>query len=116
MGLLPEYFPDLTGFQWDSGNSAKNWRRHEVTQAECEQVLFLRPIVVASDPGHSDREARYFLLGRTASGRELTIVFTVRGSLVRVISAGPMSRRERSVYGNLEASEEAPEGDPELPD
>ncbi|MBI2155404.1 MAG: BrnT family toxin [Candidatus Rokubacteria bacterium] len=36
--------------------------------------------------------------GRTSDDRFLTVVFTVRGALVRVISARDMSRRERRVY------------------
>ena len=47
---------------------------------------------------HSSREARYFAFGRTDGGRLLTVVFTVRGQLLRVISARPMSRRERRGY------------------
>ena len=28
MPLLPEFFPGVTGFQWDAGNSEKNWLQH----------------------------------------------------------------------------------------
>jgi uncharacterized protein len=98
MPLLPEFFPDLSGFHWDAGNSEKSWRRHGVSQIEAEQIFFNRPIVVAEDPKHSLEEARYFLLGRTDAGRRLMAVFTRRGSLPRVISARPMNRRERRLY------------------
>jgi uncharacterized DUF497 family protein len=37
----------------------------------------------------------YFAFGRTDAGRRLTVVFTLGGLLLRVISARPMSRRER---------------------
>ena len=102
MRLLPEFFLEVTGFQWDEGNSAKNWRRHQVTQAEAEQILLNRPILVTPDPRHSTREARYFAFGRTDGGRELTVVFRLRRSLLRVISARPMSRRERRLYGQAQ--------------
>lgn len=104
MALLPEFFPDITGFQWDEGNSEKNWRRHQVTQVEAEQVFFNRPVLVSRAPKHSEAEARYFALGRTDAERELAIVFTLRGSSLRVISARPMSRRERRVYGQTQGS------------
>jgi len=42
-------------------------------------------------------------LGTTYLGGLLTIVFTVRGSNIRVISAKPMSRREREVFENAES-------------
>lgn len=104
MPRIPEFFPDIVGFQWDEGNAAKNWRRHEVTQAEAEQVFFNRPLLIADDPEHSDRERRHFALGRTDAGRQLMVVFTPRGSLLRVISARSMSRRERNIYAKAETS------------
>jgi len=97
VALIPQFFPDIEGFEWDEGNSAKNWSRHQVTQAEAEQVFRGRPIAV--EGAHSGAEVRYFALGRTDTGRLLTVVFTLRGSFLRVISARPMSRRERTGYG-----------------
>jgi hypothetical protein len=61
-------------------------------------------LVFAADVGHSRTEPRFFTLGRTDSGRHLAIVFTTRGPRVRVISARPMSRAERRVYGHIEAT------------
>jgi len=103
MALLPEFFPSVTGFQWDEGNSEKNWRRHRVTQVEAEGVFFNRPVLVSRAP-KSGAEARYFALGRTDADRKLAIVFTLRGSALRVISARPMSRRERRVYGQAQSA------------
>jgi hypothetical protein len=97
VGNLPEFFPDIEGFQWDDGNSAKNWTRHRVTQTEAEQVFLNRPLVVSGAPFKD--EARQFAFGQTDAGRLLTVVFTIRGTLVRVISVRPMSRRERRGYG-----------------
>ena len=99
MTLLPEFFPDIEGFQWDEGNSSKNWKRHQVTQTEAEQVFQNRPIVLVGDLAHSGGEARYFAFGRTEAGRLLSVVFTLRRPLLRVISARPMSRGERRGYG-----------------
>jgi len=104
MSALEEFLSGLEGFEWDAGNSEKNWRHHEVRQAEAEQVLLNRPLVFASDVKHSRAERRYFTLGRTDSGRELAIVFTTRGKRLRVISARPMSRAERRAYGEVIAS------------
>lgn len=99
MAVLPELFAGVSRFQWDAGNSDKSWHRHHVTQGEAEQIFFNRPIVVASDPEHSRPELRCFALGRTDAERRLMVVFTLRGSLLRVISVRPMSRRERRIYG-----------------
>ena len=98
MSGFPDDLADCTGFQWDAGNADKNWERHQVTQGECEQVFFQRPLRIAGDLPHSQAEARYAALGQTAAGRRLTLVFTIRGTLIRVISARDMSRRERRLY------------------
>ena len=98
MVVLPEYFEGLTGFQWDAGNTAKVGERHHVSLAECEQLFLNRPVLIAGDLRHSRPERRYFALGFTDAARYLTVVFTLRGPLVRVISARPMSRRERGIH------------------
>lgn len=105
MAILPDYFPDLEGFQWDAGNQAKNWDGHQVASGEIEQSCFNRPVIVAADRKHSRVEARHYLLGRTNEGRELTITFTIRGRLIRPIMARPMSRRERREYAQRKAVE-----------
>lgn len=78
--------------------SIGNWITHEVTTTECEQIFFNQPLIVASDVAHSEMEDRYFILGQTDAGRELFLVFTLRGELIRVISTRDMSRKERKVY------------------
>jgi uncharacterized DUF497 family protein len=91
-----EFFQRVEGFQWDEANSSKNWTRHEVKQTEAEQIFLNRPVVVTG--ARSGREARWFAFGHTNANRLLTVVFTIRGSLLRVISARPMSRPERRRY------------------
>ena len=93
-----ERLADCQGFQWDSGNTDKIWDRHGVTPAECEELFFNRPLVVEADEKHSSGEDRLYALGQSDSGRLMFVVFTIRGRLIRVISARDMSRKERSVY------------------
>lgn len=90
------------GFQWDDGNAEKNWDKHQVAQAECEQPFFNQPLIVAADAKHSEEEPRFYLLGKTDLGRRLFIVFTLRNDLIRIISARDMSRRERKEYSHHE--------------
>jgi uncharacterized DUF497 family protein len=97
VALLSEFFQGVEGFQWDDANSSKNWTRHKVTQTEAEQLLLNRPVVVTD--ARPSPEARWFAFGHTDGNRLLTVVFTIRGSLLRVISARPMSRSERKRYG-----------------
>jgi uncharacterized DUF497 family protein len=96
-----EQLSQATGFQWDAGNVEKNWRSHQVHAAECEQVFFNEPLLALEDPGHSRQEPRFYALGQADSGRLLFVAFTLRDTLIRVISARDMSRKERKVYGSL---------------
>jgi uncharacterized protein len=96
----------LEGFDWDEGNLKKNWERHQVTGAECEQAFFNRPLVVADDAAHSAKEGRYYALSHSDAGRLLFLVFTIRKHRIRVISARDMSRKERRVY-NEETQKDA---------
>ncbi len=91
-----------TGFAWDRGNVEKNWKKHRVTCWECEQVFFNKPLVVAADARHSEGENRFYALGQTDEKRLLFVVFTIRGTLIRVISARDMSLKERKEYGRHE--------------
>ena len=93
----------LDGFEWDEGNLAKNWDRHQVSSAECEEVFLNVPLVLADDVVHSAHEARYYTLGQTNNGRLLFIAFTVRATRIRVISARPMSGKERRIYGQADS-------------
>ena len=98
---------EVTGFQWDTGNDTKSWSKHAVTNAECEGVFLNEPLAVADDVGHSIDEVRHFALGRTHNARTLFVVFTLRDTQIRVISARPMSRREREAYRRAETEEES---------
>jgi hypothetical protein len=84
-----------TGFEWDEGNAGKNWEKHRVSDGECEQVFFNQPLVALPDSEHSELEDRILVLGKTDSGRRLFVVCTVRGDLIRLISARDMTKRER---------------------
>ena len=106
MGSLGDFFPQLDGFEWDAGNSDKNWLRHEVSQAEAEQALLNTPLVVSATVKHRGPEARYIALGQTDAGRCLTVVFTARGTRIRVISARAMSKTERGMYDQIETGPE----------
>jgi uncharacterized DUF497 family protein len=87
----------LAGFEWDAANWRKSEIKHGVAAAEAEEVLLNEPLCQV-DARHSDDEQRYVALGVTNDGRKLFVSFTVRRSRVRMISARPMSRRERSAY------------------
>jgi uncharacterized protein len=98
-----ERLAQCTGFDWDSGNAPKLWERHQVTPGEGEQVFFGEPLVIAPDLRHSKTELRWAAWGRTAEGRALAVVFTLREDRICSLSARDMNRKERRRYAHVEA-------------
>jgi uncharacterized DUF497 family protein len=97
MKHAPEFnLAEIEGFDWDLGNAAKN-AKHRVEPEEAEEIFFNQPLLWNFDEKHSQAEPRWIALGRTVR-RNLTVVFTVRQKLIRVISARAMNRKERAVY------------------
>jgi len=92
----------FTGFDWDNSNARKIADKHDVSQAESEQVFFNQPLLVLPDVRHSQTETRFHALGITDNGRRLHITFTTRKRdavlMIRVISARDMHRKERTIY------------------
>ena len=90
----------VKGFDWDAGNERKSREKHAVSRFEAEQVFFNQPLLVVADQKHGQSEERYHALGKTNDTRTLHITFTLRsaGTLVRVISACDMHRKERNIY------------------
>jgi len=97
--MIRDPLDDCTGFDWDDGNIEKNWFSHRVAWWECEEVFFNRPRPIFEDPSHSGIEERFYALGQTNAGRWLFVSFTIRGDLIRPISAREMNARERKIYG-----------------
>jgi uncharacterized protein len=93
--------PDrIAGFEWDDGNRRKSEDKHDVSPGEAENIFFNDPLIIAEDDKHSGSEQRFNALGRTIENRLLHVTFTLRKNetLIRVISARDMNRKERKVY------------------
>jgi len=94
-------FEKITGFDWDEGNRRKNFDSHGVADFEAEEIFLDPRVTIAPDSEHSQQERRWPAYGTTIEGRALTIVFTLRAecTLIRIVSARDMSRKERKTYG-----------------
>ncbi|MCB1671959.1 MAG: BrnT family toxin [Gammaproteobacteria bacterium] len=90
----------VSGFDWDGGNFRKSDIKHGVSNVEAEQIFFNRPLLIVTDTKQSQKEPRCHALGKTDSDRLLHISFTLRakGTLIRIISARDMHRKERVCY------------------
>ena len=90
-------------FTWDATKAIANFDKHGVAFEEAATVFVDPDGLQGADVKHSQHEARFFRLGKSALGRILTIIFTVRRlsdgkETIRIISARCASRRERQAY------------------
>jgi uncharacterized protein len=92
--------PRIAGFAWDRGNRAK-CLKHGVSVKEIESV-FLQPVLILPDEAHSVAEVRFKAIGKTAAGRHVFLIFTIREkkgeNYIRPISARYMHRKEVQHY------------------
>ena len=90
----------VIGFEWDAANERKSLDRHDVSQAEAEQIFSDAHLLVIKDDRHSLLEIWWHALGRTDAGRFLHATFTLRhgGTKIRMISARDMHKKERQKY------------------
>lgn len=91
-------------FQWDTWNSGKNFKKHGVSDGECEEAFFDEKRKILRDIIHSGDEERYILLGKTKKGIVLFIAFTIRKHTIRIISARPLNHKESHLYEKKDTS------------
>jgi hypothetical protein len=89
--------PNGLEFEWDPAKAASNLRKHKVP--------FLRACEIFMDPGRVEHpdfsgecdEERWIPLGRVGH-TILSVVFTMRGGVIRLISARRANRDEQRTY------------------
>jgi uncharacterized DUF497 family protein len=84
--------------EWDPQKARANRRKHGVSFEEAATLLGDSLSATLPDPDHSEREDRMLILGRSAAGRFLIASATERSDGIRLISARPMTPRERRSY------------------
>jgi uncharacterized DUF497 family protein len=83
-------------FEWDPKKAEASRRKHGVE--------FLDAVVVFEDDqaitllDEHPTEVRYVTFGMDAEGRVLAVCYTVRGDVIRIISARKATARERVQY------------------
>ena len=105
LAIYMNVWTECVGFEWDEGKARKNWEKNRVADIECEELFFNQPLIVRADPEYSKQERRFYALGQTDRKRLLSVVFTVRRRLIRIISTREMTRRERASYENCQNQE-----------
>jgi uncharacterized DUF497 family protein len=89
-------FGNVSGFDWDVHNVG-HVARHRVEPAEVEEAFERSHVIIPAR--EADGENRWKLLGRSAAGRYLVVVFTIRHERLRPVTAHTMNQKERKIYG-----------------
>jgi uncharacterized protein len=85
-------------FTWDPAKAAANLGKHGVSFEDASTV-FRNPLAkILPDPTHSEQEQRELIIGHSAGGRLLLVVFTETDNCLRIISARDASAHERREY------------------
>lgn len=85
-------------FEWDAKKAQANLKKHGIAFDEGVTV-FLDPLsITISDPDHSAQEQRYIDIGTSDKGRVLVVVYTERGTNIRIISCRKATTAERQFY------------------
>jgi uncharacterized DUF497 family protein len=74
-------------FDWDPDKDAENRRKHGVAFSRAQYAFADPRRVIAKDLGHSQTEERFYCFGEVDGGI-LTVRFTYRASVIRIIGAG----------------------------
>ena len=83
-------------FEWDPEKDRKNRDKHGVSFQQAQYAFADPRRVIAADLAHSDHEPRYYCFGKIEGGI-LTVRFTWRNGIIRIIGAG-FWRRGKQVY------------------
>ena len=83
-------------FEWDDKKDKENQLKHGVSFALAQIAFLDENRIILEDLEHSDKEARYYCLGRVA-GEILTVRFTYRDMKIRIIGAGYW-RKGKKIY------------------
>jgi uncharacterized DUF497 family protein len=85
-------------FEWDPKKADANIRKHEVTFQEGTTVFGDPLAITFDDPDHSEDEERYITFGLSTLKRLLVVSHASRRNKTKIISARPMTRKERKIY------------------
>jgi uncharacterized protein len=84
-------------FEWDEAKAAKNYAKHGVT-FEAAQDVFKDPFAIEQIDDRKDYGEERFIIIGMASGRLLVVVYTMRGEIIRIISARGAEPYEQRQY------------------
>ena len=89
--------PSSMTIEYASAKNTINFAKHGISFATASLAFNNQNALITYDELHSDTEDRFTLLG-AVNDHILFIVYTMRGEVIRLISARPATKRERERY------------------
>ncbi len=86
----------LPDFEWDDFKNVQNREKHGVSFYEAQYAFADTQRVIIEDLDHGGDEERFFCFGKVKGG-VMTVRFTMRGGLIRIIGAGYW-RKGKKIY------------------
>jgi uncharacterized protein len=83
-------------FEWDENKNRENRDKHDVSFNEAQYAFFDKQRIILKDEKHSQKENRYFCIGKTENGI-VTVRFSMRKENIRIFGAG-FWRTGRKLY------------------
>ncbi len=92
-------------FEWDDNKRAATLRKHGIDFVRAT-TIFDNPHIIL--PARSELEERWIAVGP----KLITVVFTMRGEITRIITARHARKSERQIYEAQDFGRNSPNGRP----
>ena len=97
--LSHTFLVTVAAFEWDDKKAAENHAKHAITFEAAVQVFLDENRIELTDVRKPYGEQRVNVTGMV-DGICITVTFTIRAEICRIISARPASRKERRIYAH----------------
>lgn len=81
-------------FEWDEFKNILNKEKHNLSFENAQYAFADKKRIIAKDIEHSSYEKRFYCFGKV-EGEIVTVRFTIRGDIIRIIGAGYWRKGKR---------------------
>ena len=91
-------------FEWNPSKDFENIKKHKVSFADATNAFCDPNGIDLEDAKHSSKEARHYWVGKIHDGRIITVRYTIRRDVIRIIGAAEW-REFRRIYNEKTKAE-----------
>ena len=86
----------MPNFEWDDNKNETNKRKHRVSFEESAEIFEDKDAIEFL--GNKESKVRFLRIGKTFEKIVLAVVYTLRTTIIRIISARQANREEINTY------------------